>query len=79
MAIRPDPFASALQTLRSAHQERRERRLTPVAPQPPRDSDPQCGEALPEHETSTPGVAFGFDDDAPVSVAASGPREARRS
>ena len=49
MAARPDPFASAIQTLRSANAERRERRLTPPAPPPPRDSDPQAGEALPEH------------------------------
>ena len=49
MAIRSDPFASALQTLRAAHQEYRARRLTPVAPPPPRDSDPQAGDPEPEH------------------------------
>lgn len=49
MASRPDPFASALQTLRSANAERRERRLTPVAPAPPRDSDPCAGDPEPTH------------------------------
>ncbi len=61
----PDPFHSALQTLRSANAERRERRLTPPAPRPPRDSDPQAGEALPEH-----GRAAEEDATLPPSVAA---------
>ena len=46
---RTDPFTSALQTLRSAHQERRSRRLTPVAPPPPRDSSPDAGMPEPDH------------------------------
>lgn len=49
MAARSDPFTSALATLRTAHKEYRERRLTPPAPPPPRDSDPQAGDPEPEH------------------------------
>lgn len=44
----PDPFASAIQVLRGAHREYRERRLTPPAPAP-RDSDPTVGYPEPEH------------------------------
>lgn len=44
-------FHSALAEFRGVVSERRARRLTPVAPPPPRDSDPQAGEALPEHGT----------------------------
>lgn len=67
MATRPDPFASALQTLRSAHRERRERRLTPVAPEPPRDSDPQAGEALPSHLAAPPSSDDGRGRDAALA------------
>lgn len=41
-------FNSAAVSLRAAVREVFPR-LTPVAPPPPRDSDPQAGEALPEH------------------------------
>lgn len=42
-------FRSAHAQLTAAVAERTARRLTPPAPPPPRDSDPQAGEALPEH------------------------------
>jgi hypothetical protein len=42
-------FHSAAATLNAAVAERRALRLTPPAPPPPRDSDPQAGEALPSH------------------------------
>ena len=42
-------FHSGLATLNAAVAERRATRLTPPAPLPPRDSDPQAGEALPSH------------------------------
>lgn len=43
-------FHNAAAELRMALDKRRSRRLTPPAPPPPRDSDPQAGEALPSHE-----------------------------
>ena len=55
-------FHSALDGLRSTVQERRALRLTPPAPPPPRDSDPQAGEALPEHG------AGGLDSDRPAAL-----------
>jgi hypothetical protein len=50
-----DNFRSAVLVLRSAVAERRERRLTPVAPAPPRASSPEAGEALPEHTRDADG------------------------
>ena len=66
MATRtPDPFASALHALRSANAERRALRLTPPAPPPPRDSDPQAGEALPELGRA---AAVDTDSDRPAAL-----------
>jgi len=47
-------FHSGLATLNAAVAERRATRLTPPAPLPPRDSDPQAGEALPSHHAAPP-------------------------
>lgn len=60
-----DNFRSAVLVLRSAVAERRERRLTPVAPAPPRDSSPEAGDPEPDH------TAGGLDADAHPGLAPS--------
>ena len=57
-------FHSGLATLNAAVAERRATRLTPPAPLPPRDSDPQAGEALPEHRAVAPSTDDGRGRDA---------------